>query len=466
MAELTANQKSILGKIAVLSQDTTTLFERSRISQYLGMQYGGDRDLYTSLGWKKDPVYNDYISMYRRHEIAKAAINAPVTYCWESFPVIEESDESDTEFERSCANIVTKFRLQRVFTRLDILASLGKYAVLLLGFKDGTDSLKLPAGKAEELAFVTPYPEGSVTIKTTVSNPQDPRFGQPEIFSIKMGPENNQVDVDVHFSRVLYVAQECLDNPLVGTPQLEVIFNRLYDIEKTVGGDAEAFWRLVFAGIMVSVDKEFEFGAEQKENFEAAVEQFIHNMKRFITLQGATATPITQQVADPKSHFDMQIAMVSAGKSIPKRILLGAELGELASTMDYIRWLRQVQLRREQFCESDIIRPFFDRLIEVGIVKRSSNTTERYNVKWNDLLTPSDKDKAEVGDILARALSAYLNSGGDSRVPLEIFLEWLGRSPEEIEKIKGSISLDLTDDPDLIDPPDSQDAGVQNGDAA
>jgi hypothetical protein len=438
--------------------EVSPLMERNRLSTFLGKQFDGTRDIYKALGWKKQIAYGDYEEMFRRHEVANAAIALPVTYCWETFPTIEESDQTDTPFETACDELVKRLALQRVFSRLDTLSSLGRYAVLLLGFNDDQADFEQPVEKAEKLIFVTPYPEGSVTITSTIKDKKDPRFGQPEIFTVTVGPTNATTQIKVHHSRVLYVAQDCLTNPLEGTPQLEVIYNRLYDLEKTVGGDAEAYWRSVFAGIVVTLDKDYEWGATEKQDFEDAISMFVHDMKRFITLLGAEANPIPQQIADPKEHFEMLLAMVAIGKRIPKRLLMGSELGELASSMDYVRWLRQVQSRREQFCETDIIRPFFDKLIQVGVLKRSESATKRYNVKWTDLLTPSDKDKAEVGEILSRAVAAYLNAGADSLIPIEVFAEkWLGRPTEEVEQMIETMNQQVKDLdlPNLDQPTDS-----------
>jgi len=194
----------------------------------------------------------------------------------------------------------------------------------------------------------------------------------------------------------------------------------------------------------------FSTTPEEKEKFEEKILDYIHRFKKFLLLSGVEAKEMVQQITDPGNHFSILLDMVAAGKRIPKRVLLGSELGELASTMDLVRWFRQIKSRREQFCEPIIIRPFFDRLIQVGILKRDQKS--RYNVKWDDLLAPSDKEKADVGQVLANAFAAYLNSGGDSRVSLEVFLGWLGRPPEEIKCIAKEMSTLIEDDPDLEEP--------------
>jgi len=449
-----AQASAIISELRGLS---STLFERQRIGEAMGKQYDGQRDLTKTLGYKKEPTYIDYQSYYLRNEIAKGVINAPVAASWETFPTIEESAEQDTVFERAATEIVTKFRLQQVFSRLDILSSLGKYAVLLLGFKDSSTSLTQPATTSSDLLYATPYGEGSITIKSTDTSPQSPRYGLPVLYSLSIGVGDKVTPTDVHYTRVIHVAQECLTNPVEGTPQLEVIFNRLYDIEKLVGADAEAFWRLADPGMVFNLDKTFTIGDDVKAKYEEKILDLVHRMKKFLLLQGVEAKELVQQISDPINHFSMQLDMVAAGKRIPKRVLLGSELGELASTMDLVRWFRQIKSRREQFCEPSIIRPFFDRLVEVGILKRKQ--AAQYNVKWDDLLSPSDKEKADVAKTRAEATATFLNSGGDTVIPIEKFLGWLGCTPEEIKGIMEKLSTQLQELPpeDLPNPEDGDD---------
>ena len=451
MARLTALQKKIHEEMRGLSSD---LLDRRRLGSTLGTQFSGARDIYAVLGYNKNPTYADYEWYYRRNEIAKGVINAPVSASWETFPTIEESDESDTPFEKATAEIITNFHLQQTFVRLDTLSSIGKYAVLLLGFKDGAANLSVPATTATGLLYVTPYPEGSAAITNYDTNPQSPRFGLPTKYSIKIGASTATATVLVDYTRVIHVAQECLTNPIEGTPQLEVIFDRLFDITKTVGGAAEAFWRLADPGVLFNMLEGFNTDGESKEKLEEKFYDFVHGLRRMLVTKGLDVKNLQQQIADPANHFSMLLDMVAAGKRIPKRVLLGSEIGELASTMDLVRWFRQIKSRREQFCEPVIIRPFIDRLVEVGVLPRDKKM--QYNVKWDDLLTPSDKEKADVGSVRAAALASFLNSGGDSRVPLEIFLGWIGCIPQDIEKIMKEMPLLIDDDP-LLNEPDITD---------
>ena len=130
----------------------------------------------------------------------------------------------------------------------------------------------------------------------------------------------------------------------------------------------------------------------------------------------------------------MAIDLIACATRIPKRILMGSERGELASSMDEQSWLDMITARRQQHLEPTIVRPLIDRLIEVGVL---SEPKEGYTVIWPDLMTTSDKEIADVGKARAKALKDYLDSGADQIVPPEIFLEKvMGFSEEDRERIR------------------------------
>ena len=80
-----------------------------------------------------------------------------------------------------------------------------------------------------------------------------------------------------------------------------------------------------------------------------------------------------------------------------------------------------------------IVRPFIDWCMKYEILPK----TEIYMVQWEDLFAPSDKEKAEVGKILAEALSKYSASPmAEAVIPPEAFLRYvLGLKDEVIEDI-------------------------------
>jgi len=131
---------------------------------------------------------------------------------------------------------------------------------------------------------------------------------------------------------------------------------------------------------------------------------------------------------------DVQIQAISVETGIPKRILVGSERGELASSQDREAWLSLIKTRMEEYAEPEILRPFIDKCMETGILPK----VEKYNVMWEDLFSPSEKDKVEVGKERATSLKAYADSMGASDIlPAEFAYKYiLGLTEEQIDEVQ------------------------------
>lgn len=405
----------------------STLVARSMLATKLGFQYGGERDVYRTLGYKNTLTFDDYYSYYRRLDIAKAIIDRPVEATWRGEFGIVEADDRDTPLELAWAELDNRLGLKSHFVRLDKLACLGNYGVLFLGFDDvnNREQLRNPVmpSKNRKLLYIKPLAQRNAEIETWETDTTSERYGLPKLYRISITePGGSITELPVHYSRVIHVTRELLESECEGVPVLEACFNRLMDLEKLLGGSAEMFWRGGRPGYHGKVGEGAQLSEEEEEELIAQLDEYEHNLRRFLLTQNIDLQTLASQVADPTSHVDIQIQMISAVTGIPKRILTGSERGELASTEDRKNWLDMIKTRREEYAEVRIVRPFVDRLIEVGVFPKPA---ESYSVYWEDLYTPSDKDKAEVGRIRSEALRNYIATpGSQDAVPLESFLEY------------------------------------------
>ena len=415
---------------------------RASIASQLGMQYGGDRDLYTALGYKSQPTFNDYIGKYYRQDIARAVIDAPVRACWKEYPAIIESEEDDTPFEKEWVEIQNRCHLFNRMSRVDRLAGIGSYAVMLLGFDDGdSGDLSKPVERAGELLYATPYSMANAVIKTYDTDTKSERYGLPLLYTVQMKAASSTIGKEVHYSRLIHVAEDVLEDESEGIPRLRAILNRLDDLEKIVGGSGEMFWRGAFPGLGFMKKEGVAVGAQDEDSMVDEIEEYIHGLKRYLKLEGIDIKEIAMQVADPSAHVSVQLDMIAATSRIPKRILIGSERGELASSQDKESWDETVRARQKEHCEAVIVRPTVGRLISVGVLTEPKNG---YTVGWPDLSTPSDKEKAEVGEMIARALKAYLEAPGTEQIlPVEMFLKKLGFTQSEIDKAKAIIEKEM-----------------------
>lgn len=435
----------LLHRLQTLQTIAGTVVGRANLASQLGYEFGGDRNLYQTLGYKKELGYKDFAAQYTRHDMARAVIDRPVRATWNGpLEVVESDDDKDTEFEKQFKELNKKLKLKSKFSRLDKLTGIGHYGVLLLGFSDtkNKEQLQTPLQKSGnlELMYVKPLGEEHAQIAQWQTKTSDPRYGLPLTYDVTLQDAEAGINstIRVHWTRVIHVADGLLEGEITGTPRLEVVFNRLKDLEKLVGASAEMFWLGARPGYGGKLEDGYKLTPAEQEEIKEQINEYEHNLRRILIGKGLSLESLAQQVSDPKNHVDVQIQMIAAVTGIPKRILTGSERGELSSAQDKTEWLTYVKTRREEYAEPLIIEPFVDRLIEYGVLP---TPTDDYSVKWEDLFAMGDKEKTDVGKSRAEAIAKYANApGAEMIMPPEAFLKHcLGFNDEEVKLIMEQI---------------------------
>lgn len=429
----------------------SALTNRAQLAARLGSQYGGSRDLYEALGYESATslTYKKYVTQYVRQDIARAIIKRPVDATWGGGITLLESDnENETALEKAWIELSKEFAIITRFARLDRLAGLGEYAVLLLGLDDVRviDGFKAPVSSGKrQLKYVKPLGEDSVTIVDYVDDPKNERYGMPLHYDITLNLNDDKTQsVRVHYSRIIHVPSgELLESEIKGSPRLQAVFNRLTDLEKIIGGSAEMFWRGARPGFHGKIADDAQMTAATEGTLQDQLDEYEHNLRRFLVTSGIDIETLGSQVADPASHVDVQLQMISAVTGIPKRILTGSEVGDLASSQDKTNWLSMIQSRRDDYAEPVIVRTFINTLIEYGVLPAPN---EDYTILWADLWAQSEKEKADIGKTRADALAAYGNSlVAQEIIPPETFVKFfLGLSKEEAELVEEMLQNAIT----------------------
>lgn len=430
--------QTLMGKMQVLSE----MSNRLALSNKVGQQtYGGARDVYQALGYPTELDFkNYYYPRYKRQDIAKAVIDRPVKASWKgNIIVAENAEEGETAFEKAWKDLDVKFKLKTLLQRADKLTGLGRYSIILFGMNDCKkyeDYQKKIAANAK-LLWLKPLPESTAVIESFDTNVNSDRFGLPEFYSITTTSGEKTtvtITIKVHYSRVLHLVEDILEDTVYGTPRLESVFNRLIDLEKLVGGDAEMFWRGARPGYTGKVDENFTMSTDAQKDLQNQIDEFEHNLRRVLVNEGVSYEALAQQIADPKNHVDVQIQMISAVTGIPKRILVGSERGELSSAQDKQEWISYVAARREEQNEPMILRPFIDKCIELKILPKPVTA---YYIVWDKLFSLSDKEKVDVGKVRAEAIQAFTsNPIAMEFFPMKVFLEYImGMDDVMIEEV-------------------------------
>jgi hypothetical protein len=417
----------------------------------LASSHGGARQLDTVLGYPSQLRPQDYREAYDREDIATTLVQAYPVATWRTPPqVYDDADPgSETAFELAFTALAREVGLWQYITRADILAGLGRYSVLLLGF-DGPDNMAQPVTRARRLLYLQAYGEERATISKWVTTSTDPRFGLPEQYAIQIGEEGGRSTQAVHWTRVLHICDGALDNDVYGRPRLANVFNRLIDLKKLVGGGAEMFWLNARGGINAAMDAEMDnLTADEEAALSDEMDEYEHALRRFLRTRGITLSAINHAVHDPSGPVGIILDLLAGASRIPKRILIGSERGELASQQDERNWNDRVAERQQSYAEPMLLRPLVRRLTEAGVLPAPIGGD--FRVSWPDPNALSEQERADVAAKMTTALTGYANAAGRSAeeiVPREEWREtFMGMEPvpeggfEEVE-----MALDETDE--------------------
>jgi hypothetical protein len=373
----------------------------------LGRQYDGDRDIYDVLGYPEEIRITDYRAKYERN-IGKRIVELPAEDSWTEAPRVTDSPESDeSTFEREFERFRQAVKPWHYLRRTDTIAGIGQYAVLFIGFTDdgstgeAIDVSSLPTDVTKAVSHFEPFAQDSIEGWELGKNEglptSHPRYNKPVEYHLNFGDSGDRDLEPVHWSRVLHVPSDGRDeSDLIGTPRLKDVYNRLIDLEKTVGSSAEIFWTGASPRYQFNVDADNASDVPQDEltKLDEEVQKLVHNMQNYIKTFNTDVEVISGEEVDPSGVHDVILSAISGTKGIPKRILTGSERGELASTQDRATWFGKVETRRNQFVEPAIVRPFIDRLIEFEVLSEPMDGV--YTVEWPNLFELNELEQSEV----------------------------------------------------------------------
>lgn len=483
-------------------------------------------NLYDACGYPEEIKLADYVSMYSRSGLATRANDMMPDECWKVLPEVYDDEDPSTEspFEAAWKELVDSKQIHHFLKTVDKVAGLGNYAVLLLGFNDKqrlTDPLpgldedgeatdvkitnaeaQKPADKRgkRELTFIRCLDQSCAIISEWELDETNARLGQPKTYTLKLvdpkvglatqvqsdmpvavgtGVSMDVLDKLCNWTRVIHHARNCTTSEVMGSPELENIFNYLLDHRKILGGSAEMFWKGGFPGLSFEVDPELlKRGVTlNKKELREEMEAYAEGLQRYIALTGVTAKDHSPQVADPSMHLEAIITTICISKGFPKRVFMGSEQGELASSQDKRWWNGRVKMHQEMYLTPRLLRPFVQRLIDVGVLPPPKDG--KFKVSWPDLEGPTEDDIAARAVKITQALVAYANCRGAMEICppsnfYELVLKWDLDTIEQVLKDGEEWQLDNPPEAEQFDqfgnpldpsvaPPDAPPKPTQGG---
>jgi len=419
------------------NDDLSMLLGREALASLVGQQYHGVRDIDTVLGYTINPEVKDFQARYDRRGLASTIVDEPAKTAWRKPPTVKDGSDGTSEFIKAWVKLRKRLNVYHYMERVDRLSGIGSYGVLLIGSKTGELSEPLTAVPGpEDIIFLSPFSETYAKIKTYEADTKNPRFGQPVMYRIRVGGDLISTralkTTDVHYTRVIHVAEGLLENEVFGEPRLKKVFNRLEDLDKIVGSSAEGFWQAAAPNFNITPKKDFDLDPTAMSDAADELQKVLHGLQRYIASEGIDIETLNGTIASPKDAFDVVMSLISGKTGIPKRILLGSERGDLASSQDQSNWLGRVSERQEQFCEPKILRALIQRFIDIGALPAPSGG--EYGVEWEDLFYLNELEIARVHSLNALAVKNMTGEGG-SVVTDEEKREMLGLPPkaEDVE---------------------------------
>lgn len=372
-----------------------------------GVMFAGARDVYETYGWNRRPTHNDYVLRYWTQDIAKRVVNAPVNALWSDPPTIG----GDAAFEDAWRTLLKTIPVFYNIQRVDKLAGLGRFAIMIVGFDDGRPlSSPVVAKPDRKVLYLQPYSEGSVQINDYEQDNTSPRFGLPTMYTVSPGRFDggssegvNKLQTlnsfKVHWTRVLHVAEDALETPVFGHSRLQNVYNLLDDLLKVTGGSAETFWLTSNRGLHVNIDKDMELDEGSEEALSAEIDEYQHNLRRVLRTRGVDVASLGSEVADPRGIFNVLLSLLAAATGIPQRILVGAEAGQLASQQDRANWAQRLSERIAEYAEPVIILPFIRLLIDAGVLPAPTT----FKIEWPDAFKMNPLERAQTSAQMARS---------------------------------------------------------------
>ena len=406
------------------------------------------RDIDTECGYPKSITDEQYRAMYDR-EFGRRVVSIYPEETWKKLPLIYEDSNPDvtTPFEESLNLVEKKHHLLHYLQRADEMSGIGQYGIILWGIDDGktldqpvegfetweSQSIKpTRKGIQRKLLYIRVLDASLVNISGYEKDINNPRYGLPVTYTLTLADPRtfesgtaatppNTTQTTVHWTRVTHIADNRKTSEVLGTPRMQPVWNRLYDLRKILGGSGEMFWRGGFPGVSLETQPGLENAELDEEATRTMMFDYMNGLQRYIALTGMTAKSLEPQISDPTPSFEAQIKAICVILGVPFRVFMGIEEGVVAGDQATDAWNSRLASRQTRYVSPMIINPVIQRLIDYGVLN-STKEAQGWIVEWPDITVPGNKEKADVAAKRTEALAKYIAGNVDALIPPLEFL--------------------------------------------
>lgn len=398
------------------------LLERQRI----GLTQTSDQKhsrIYSELGYPEEITPMMYRQTYERHPAATAGVHRTLDKCWSKFPEVLEKgkdDKSETPWEIQ-ANKLMK-RAWPFIKDADRRNLVNRYSCVILQINDGrkwdqpvdTSKTRLTVDRA--ITRFIPAWEEQIKPAEWDNDEASDNYGQPKMWEYQesvIGILNSdgkpERSVRIHPDRIIVLAEGAMDGSIYsGVPLLRAGFNSLIDMAKISGSSAEGFLKNASRQLNVNYTKDTVSAQSLAQQMGVPVDELGDYLNEDVArlneaidaamfTMGADVKVLSVTPADPEPSWTVAANQFAASIRKPFTIIFGQQTGRLASDEDKIDDANTATQRRNGFL-NHVIMEFVDRFIKFGILPQAPSEIE---IEWDDLLAPSDEQKADLASKLA-----------------------------------------------------------------
>lgn len=411
------------GMLAWLRAAASAIAGRAQWAERANLTFGGQRNVSKALGYADFITPAMYRTRYERGDIAESIVEAFPKATWGAKGCVYDDDDTETEtpFETAAKELFKQLQVWPRMLRLDVLAGLGRYGVMLLGSAQNLEQER--DGKLPVLSL-QPLGEEQCTVESLDADKESERFGQPLFYQVRLGtvtgiPVPGSVaglTRRVHHSHIIHFVEGNLADDIFGEPRLRSVWNKLDDLDKLVGGGGEAAWHRAHPGMNAKFDPEMAAGmsdsdlAALKEKISEQYAEYEHNQRRLFQTVGVELDALSGGPFPFDSSAKLVIALIAAAKGIPQRKLLGSGIGEMTGKSEDDNFNDEVATRRTSVAEP-ALRKLVDHFIEVGQLPEPKDG--KYEIEWPVEEEMSESEKTAAAGAIATANQAQKNAGGD-----------------------------------------------------